>query len=318
MPHWLIKSAAQRLISVLPASHKWNTLFQKHVTRSLDLTAGRFEVRLDHCRRHLDHLLESEPSCSRGFTVVELGTGWFPVVPVGLFLCGAGDIWTFDIAPLLSADRIKAMLARFQEYERSGALKAILPHVVPDRVARLGEISKRAEELSPEALLEELNIHVRVQDAQDTGLPAGTLDLFVSSGVLEYIPRQVLESILTEFKRAGSAHSIQSHYLNLLDQYSYFDASITPFNFLQYSEQRWKYLNSPLTWQNRLRISDYRELFVKCGFAISKELNTSGTSEDLRKIRLAPEFKKYSEADLLVLISWLVAKAEGNNSARTK
>jgi hypothetical protein len=37
-------------------------------------------------------------------------------------------------------------------------------------------------------------------------------------------------------------------------------------------------------------------------------VNTVGSKEDLKKIRLAHKFKKYSEADLLVLTSFLTAK----------
>ena len=60
-----------------------------------------------------------------------------------------------------------------------------------------------------------------------------------------------------------------------------------------------------------MRISDYRELFASLGFEVVKEVNTSGSAQDLRKIRLAPEFENYSEADLVVLTSWLTAKPVG-------
>src|SRR5439155_24150081 len=36
--------------------------------------------------------------------------------------------------------------------------------------------------------------------------------------------------------------------------------------------------------------------------------------EDLRKVRLAPEFQHYSFEDLLVLFSWIVAEPEGTGS----
>jgi len=101
MPHWLIKSAVQRVISTLPASHKWNEFFQNRVTRSLELTDSRFEARLEYCRRHFEHLRDLRPGGGDGFTVLEIGTGWFPVVPVGLFLCGAAGPGRSDISPLL-------------------------------------------------------------------------------------------------------------------------------------------------------------------------------------------------------------------------
>jgi hypothetical protein len=311
MPHWLIKSVAHRAISMLPGRHRCNALFQKYVTRSTQLTPERFSGRVDYARLHLDHFLELRPQRTEGFTVCELGTGWFPVVPLSLYLCGAGEVWTFDIAPLLTTDQVRETFDRFQECERSGDLARRLPGVRADRLKRLGEVVAGAGDSPPEAVLAQLGIHVRVQDAQQTGLPLGKVDLFTSTGVLEYIPEPVLKNILLEFKRAGSSDAVHSHYLNLVDQYHYFDASITPFNFLRFPKGRWKYLNSPLSWLNRLRISDYRRLLAEAGYQITKEENTSGSREDLRKVPLAPEFRGYSEADLLVLLSWVVAKPNG-------
>jgi hypothetical protein len=311
MPHWLIKSVLQRTLSILPASHLWNAWFQKYVTHSLDLTPERFDTRLDFSRRHLQHFLELRPQQASGFRVLEIGTGWYPVVPVALYLCGAAQVWTFDIAPLLSRQRVQEVLARIDQYERDGKLQKLLPRRMPERIAELRKLTLNFGHEAPQEFLKRLSIEFRVAGAQNTGLPAHSIDLFVSTGVLEYIPRPVLAEILAECRRLGSAAATQSHYLNLVDQYSYFDRSITPFNFLKFSNRRWSYFNSPLTWQNRLRISDYRALFSEAGYQITHESNSSGSPADLQSIQLAPEFQNYSTADLLVLISWLVAKPVG-------
>ncbi len=310
MPNWLIKSAIQRAISLLPASQTWNSLFQTHITRSLDLTKSRFDARLDYCRTHLDNFFDLRPGPANDFSAVEVGTGWYPVVPIGLFLCGAGTIHTFDIDPLLRMDRLNRMLESFLDYDRNGTLVKFLPRLLPERVARLREIAARPAQ-SPADLLSQFNIHSNVRGAQDTRLKDGTIDLFLSTGVLEYIPAPVLKAILAEFQRLGTARATQSHYFNLVDQFSYFDSSITPFNFLKYTSSQWKYLNSPLTWQNRMRISDFRALFSEAGYQVIREINTSGKLEDLKKVRLSSEFQNHSTEDLLVLYSWLVAKPSG-------
>src|SRR6266851_5792548 len=285
MPHWLIKSALHRVISWLPASHYWNGLLQRYVSHSMDLAKEQFEMRLDYCHRHLEAFRERWPASTGDWRVLEIGTGWFPTVPVGLYLCGAAEIWTFDIAPLLCSAQVKLMLDRFEECERAGDLQKRLPRLRPERLAKLREFYASWDRRSPAALLEKMNIHSRVREAQQTDLESGSIDLFVSTGVLEYIPREVLKSVLGEFKRLSSSSAVQSHYINLRDEYSYFDPSITPFNYLKYTQRRWKYLNSPMTWQNRLRISDYRTLFAETGHQITQEHNTKGNPEDLRKMR---------------------------------
>lgn len=309
MPHWMIKSAIHRVISILPRSHRWNEIFQKHVTRSLELGPGGFEERLGFCRRHLEHFFGTPPQRRPNFSALELGTGWFPVVPIGLYLCGASEIWTYDIVPLLRSSRLKVMLGYFNEYDQRGVLKNFLPWVQPDRVVRLREAFQSVENESPEALLNKLNIQVVIRDAQNTGLNPGSIDLFVSTTVLEYIPDEVLAGIFSEFKRLASPNAVMSHYIDLYDQYSAFDRSITPFNFLRYSANRWKWVSSPLIPLNRLRISDYRALHVKAEFEVTREVNTIGSVLDLAGVPLAPEFQKYSQSDLLVLTAWLVSKA---------
>ena len=309
MPHWLIKAALQRGISVMPASQRLNEWFQKNVTKSIELTPNRFEERLDFTRRHYEHLRELRREAARDFTAVELGTGWYPVVPLGLYLCGAESIWTYDIAPYLSRERLQSLLGFFEAYARRGDLQRMLPGALPERVSQLKKSITEMSDEPPEAWLERLNIFVRVQDAQQTGLNSDTVDLFVSTGVLEYIPRSILVNILNEFQRVGKPGAIKSHYLNLRDQYSYFDSSISPFNFLKFTDRQWSWFDSPLTSLNRLRISDYRDLFAQAGYKIEREINTHGLAEDLAKVRLAPEFQAYKTEDLLVLLSFVAARS---------
>ena len=307
MPHWLIKSAIHRVISWLPQSQVWNGLLQTYVTRSTAMTPQTFEEKLEQCRRFLNFYRALRPG-GEPFQVLELGTGWFPTVPVGLYLCGAGNIWTIDIDPLLSPDRLRAMLQFYCDYESSGVLKKFLPHYLPARMEKIRALLAGCEGKSATESLAHLNITVIVADAQRTPLPDASIDLFFSNGVLEYVPRPVLQGILKEFTRLSSADAVMVHRLNLVDQFSYFDRSITPFNFLKYTTDEWRWRNSPLIWQNRLRISDYRELLTSAGFEIAEEDNASGKAEDLAAVPLAPEFRHYSQADLLVLHSFITAK----------
>ena len=68
----MLKWAVQRTISVLPHRQKFNEFFQKHFTHTLDLGAGMFERRLQHCRTHLDNFLALQAGPGK-FNALELG-----------------------------------------------------------------------------------------------------------------------------------------------------------------------------------------------------------------------------------------------------
>lgn len=308
MPHWLIKSAIHRVIACLPASRKWNEWFQVRVTKSLELGPGGFEGKMKETRRFLEEFLALRPECADGFTALELGTGWYPAVPIGLWLCGAREIWSFDIEPLLRRERLNALLNYFLKFDATGALRDWLPQVKPERIEMLRAALKESERETSEAVLARFNIHAMVRDTRNTGLESGTIDLFFSNAVLEYVPAEVQAGLFAEFHRLGRPGAVVVQFINLKDQYWNFDPSITPFNYLKYSKKMWRWLDSPLIPQTRLRIADYRALLTAGGFEVVKEDNKSGSAADLDKIQLAPEFQKYSQEDLLVMETWQVAR----------
>ena len=309
MPSWWIKAAVQRAIGLLPYRHVCNELFQSTVTASTRLSDGRFEKQLNRCRDHLEAFRRLGPS-ARGdrFTAFELGTGRYPVLPVGLYLCGADEVWTWDIAPLLRRHRLLQMLRRFIDYHDRGVLQVFLPEARPDRIGSLRQVLEQSPSDRPGPLLARFRIHARVGDARRCGLPNGTVDLATSADVLEYIPADVLAGLLAEFRRIVSPRGVMSHIIDLADEYSFFDPSLSPFNFLRYSHRAWRLINNPLIPLTRLRLPQYRELIAGAGFDVLVEECTRGEPGDLKRVPLAPEFRSLSEDDLLVLTARIVAR----------
>jgi hypothetical protein len=310
MSRWLLKSGAQRVISLLPHSERWNAFLQRHVTKGLKLRQhGEFEGKLVKCRRHLERYQEFSLSPKRDFSVVEIGTGWFPIIPIGLYLCGAREIWTFDIVRLVSASTLAQVVNCFQIANDSGELAQLLPLASSERIGRLLEIGSIVKNTPPAECLELLNIHAIVGDVRSSGLAEGSTDLIFSNGVLEHISPAPLRELFAEFRRLASRDSVMCHYIGIADQFASFDRSITPFNYMRYTNRAWRWLDNPIIPQNRLKVSDYRRAYVEAGFEIVDVEDIEGAEGDLDSIRLAPEFAHYSRHDLLVLYSWLVARA---------
>jgi hypothetical protein len=303
MAKWIVKAALQRTISVLPGRQSVNYAFQKHITKSLDFDAIWFQRRLRECRWHLENYLNT--TAHPNARIVELGTGWYPTIPVSFWLCGANKIYTFDIQPVL---RIEALQNTFHSFIASadrGELREALPWVKEDRLAVLRHlIGKQGK---PATILMDLGIEALIRDARNTGLESGTVDFLYSNSVLHEIPEHILISIFSEFKRLASTNGVMSHYIVMKDLYSLFDSSITQFNFLKYSDWTWSLLNNPLQYHNRLRVADYRRIHHSSGFTPLYEHDERGSPADLEKVRLAPKFMHYNTDDLLVTRAWIVS-----------
>jgi SAM-dependent methyltransferase len=309
MASWLLKAFVQRGIAALPKPHFWNELLQERVTHSLELTDERFNRSLSNCRIHLERFRRYGRAGEASFSAFELGTGWFPVVPIGLFVSGAREVWTWDIAPLLKFSRLKLTIDRFIELDQGQRLQDHLS-IVPERVAALRKVMTLLESpqrLKPVQLLERIGIHYRVGNACRSGLPPETVDLIVSDVVLEFFSIDELNEILGEFRRIIAPAGVMSHSIDLSDQYASFDAHITKFNFLRYSDWAWGLFNNPIIPLSRLRISDYRRAFSDNRFHIVDESSVRGDSAELARIPVAARFRDYTVDDLLVLFTWLAA-----------
>lgn len=93
------------------------------------------------------------------------------------------------------------------------------------------------------------------------------------------------------------------------DHYSYFDKSISPYNYMRFSQKEWRKYNSSLHYQNRLRHSDYRKMMLDAGFAILEEnpaFPTAEQEEALRALPLHDDFRHYDFDDLKILGSTFV------------
>lgn len=102
-----------------------------------------------------------------------------------------------------------------------------------------------------------------------------------------------------------------SHFIDLVDHYAHFDRRLTPYNFLRFRPGVWRLLNNPLQYQNRLRVSDYRDAHSRAGFRIVREENDDSGAAQLDCLQVAPEFRHYSRQDLAVTSSWMVSRLDG-------
>jgi hypothetical protein len=245
----------------------------------------------------------SLPECS----VLELGTGLYPVIPVGLYLCGASKTWTIDKVSLLRRTSVATVVRLFMEYATSGRLFEFLPCARKDRIANLAVVLEKKPALHPKELLKHFNIYPINCDARDTKLEDSSIEFFVSNNTLEHISNDVIRDIFTEFRRLSSYSCVMSHYIDMIDHYRYFDQSLSFFNFRKYSSNVFKIFNNSLLFQNRNLYSDYTSLHQNSGFNIIYSFAERASAEHIQKITLAKEFLHYSLDELLLARCWIVS-----------
>lgn len=310
---WLFRTAAQRLESFIPGHDHVHNFFQAYVTKSLFLNPVTFQERLrGEFLQHLETCFAGQRSGTAAPNVLELGTGWYPIAPIAFYLCGAARVWTLDLKPLLRPAAVRRTLQLFISASERGDLKKIVPMIHEDRISNLRTASEMGESASASAILGQLNINVVVGKACRTGLSKSSIHFFFSNTVLQYICETDLLAIFVEFNRLGAPGAIMTHNIYMGDQNSRNDPSITPFNFLKFSDATWHLLDSPLRLQNRLRISDYRRIHERAGWIIESEKHTQGSLNDFRRVRVAREFLHCSHEDLLTLRSFVVSRASGH------
>ncbi len=303
MPRWIVKAAVQGALSLLPRPQRANLLFQRHVTRSLRIDDAYFLQKFRHVTPHAE-LIRRIDAGGSGPTVLDLGTGWYPVVPVGLWLSGAGEVLSVDVTDLVDRGRVLDTARRYLSQHAAGRLEGLRP----ERLDRLREVVDAPGDRDGHELLAAMGVRTIVGDARTLPLGNGAVHLFTSNNTLEHIPPEVLGEILVEFHRVARADAVMQHFIDLADHYAGFDGRITVYNFLRFSDRAWRRYNNRLHYQNRLRVNDYRALHEEAGWHVTAEKNGSKPAEDLRSVPLDPRWAGYSETDLRVCKSLMTSR----------
>lgn len=289
MKKWKQKAIVQKTISYLPLSHKINYIFQKYVTKGVNLSDEYFYDRLGHAR---DHLNSFQKYCSKTSpeSSLEIGTGWYPIVPISFFLVGADKIYSVDISFLTSKERLHTTLQKFIESYNSGQLKNYI-NILPDRFDIINKLLDTYDNLSLEEILQKLNITYLIEDARKLSLPDNSIDLINSNNTFEHIYPDILIPILRDFKRVVKKQGgVMSHFIDMSDHFAHFDKSINIYNFLQFSDKQWKWIDNSIQPQSRIRIYDYKQIYSDLTIPISGESFREGNLNELKTIPLAEKF----------------------------
>jgi Methyltransferase domain len=306
MKKWILKAIVQKTISYLPFSSSINYVFQKYVTKGVYLTDEYFYDRLGHAKEHIE-AFSSHSSKKTPETCLELGTGWYPVVPIAFFLIGVEKIYSVDISFLTSKERIYTTISKFLEAEERKVLTDYVKYQ-PQKFQILKEIYEHYAQYTLEEILEKLNIVYLIEDARKLSLPDNSVDLINSNNTFEHIYPDILAPIIQDFKRVVKKKTgVMSHFIDMSDHFAHFDKSINIYNFLQFSKAQWSIIDNSIQPQSRLRLSDYKKMYADLGIPILEEKNRPGEIEWVKAMQLHDDYKNYSLEDIAITHTQLVS-----------
>lgn len=228
--------------------------------------------------------------------VLELGTGWLPIVALLFHLAGARHLVLTDIRRLMDGStvaRAKTLVANQ------------LPLISTEFATTVDALRTRLEE--PLSYSYFVPWHASRQ-------PDCSLDVIVSRTVLEHIPPDVLEDYMSQFRRVLRPGGVMCHNVDNSDHWEHQDKSIGRLNFLRYEDGPLWRLASTSAYQNRLRHSDYVAMFDRTGWTtlVADGPPDEQCLRDLEKLPLAARFRDRDRRDLAVLSSNFVLRKTGN------
>lgn len=300
---WILKAIIQKIISWLPASQKINFLFQKYVTKGVRLSDQYFSDKYTSVVDHLTYYKKYKGQ--EDFKVLELGSGWYPVVPIALFLSGAKEIVSFDISPLMNKEGVILTIEKYLNWHKSGKLKSLEPFIVESRLNELENIDLK--NITAEKLLASIHLSLKVKDARTTEEASDSFDLICSNNTFEHIYPEILEPILVEFQRILKRGGLMSHFIDMSDHFAHLDKSINIYNFLRYSKKQWSWIDNTVQPQNRWRLKDYLLLYRKNRIKVIHQDLRLGNTKEVESVPVHADFSIYGLEDLAVSHAYLVS-----------
>ncbi len=299
---WQLKFLRSSVFALIPGGTWLRTIKRRFVPYPVHLDPETLEHAFE-----MIAMLDSVGLHPRGLVVLEVGSGWRPIIPLVMRMAGARRVYLVDSQRLLDVHLLRGIASQLRERADE----------IAERLGADAAPVRAALECPPAAKLDELLEHfglTYLAPADATALPLenGAIDIGISRAVLEHIPAPILARIFHELHRVTSRSGGVCHIVDNSDHWSHGDARLSRINFLRYSESRWRWFAiNPLDYQNRLRHSDYLHLAQRAGFRIVEDRSVpdARTLEDLQRVRVDSAFERYRADDLAILTSRFVARA---------
>jgi SAM-dependent methyltransferase len=293
---WTNKAKIMKFCAALPLG----SLIYKEIQKKFGRLTSEPSSRLTTAKK-MAEFISNNGRKIEGKTFFEVGTGHVPVVPIGLFLCGAEKTVTVDLNRRLDLDLLGGALDWIALH--SNQLEEEYASVVDAATFRKRLSLVSAFRNAPDQFLKEANIsYLAPADASKVDLSASSIDYHISNTVMEHIPAETIKKIFTEGKRLLKKDGLFVQFIDLSDHFKHQDKTISSINFLKYSDSKWLSMaGNQFAYCNRLRASDFTALFSELGLStvdIQSEIDQESLNFLRNGFHLDKRFADYDHEDL--------------------
>ena len=240
-----------------------------------------------------------------GSTVVEIGTGWVPILPLVFRMAGASEIITVDQDRLM--DRNTFLHAISSIHKNMDRL--LRQTGIPKELFDLRRLPSRQEETLGTLCNQSGVTYKAPSDFMD--LAPGSADFIVSRTVLEHIPEPALRNIFAHAAKVLRPGGMMCHEIDMSDHFEHRDKSISTVDMLGLDDAAWApKIHDPQDYQNRLRRFEFGEILRDGGWEI---VQMDGEPyppalDALKTMKLIPRYANVPHEELAILWSVVVAK----------
>ena len=204
----------------------------------------------------------------RGARLLEIGTGWYPTLPLVCHLAGASRVHTCDLQRLLKPDLMRLCIDELQRH--LARIAAVCGTPLPEVASRYERMRAAAAGSDDLSVITEgtVDYHAPADAAEDRRLEDASIDAVFSNSVLEHVPPDAIARIHRASLRLLRPGGWAFHSVNCGDHYAYVDPGIHQLHYLRFTGSEWAFWNNRFLYQNRLRAYQFVEGARDAGFQI--------------------------------------------------
>ena len=214
-----------------------------------------------------------------GLSVLEIGSGWMPLMPYLLKeKAGVDKVYTYDLNDHYQNKYIDELNTHF--------LKKGLDLRVPETGLHIPDFV----EYYPKANVITADLPQKV-------------DLIFSRFVLEHVNPKDIVAMHKRFVEKYGNNVLIFHFISPSDHRAFSNSSLSHYDFLRYSQSEWDRIQTKFDYHNRLRLPQYLELFEEAGLNVSYleyDYAEKGTKkyELFKKVPIHSDYTSYSDKEL--------------------